>query len=105
MNPVLHWLKQSFANRPDSEHVQALIRFAVLAVVLVYLVVIVGARQTPPDGFVDVLGMVALAFTIGSALVAWIIVSPGVSACSPITGLSRLPWSAWASRWRGFTYC
>ena len=87
MNPVLHWLKQSFANRPDSEHVQALIRFAVLAVVLVYLVVIVGARQTPPDGFVDVLGMVALAFTIGSALVAWIIVSPGVSHTRRVLGM------------------
>ena len=30
-------LRQRFANRPDSEHGQALVRFAVLSVVLAYL--------------------------------------------------------------------
>lgn len=87
MNQAWERLKQSFANRPDSEHVQALIRFAVLGIVLAYLVAIVGRQDAPPEGFLDVLGMVALAFTIGSALIAWIIVQPGVSHVRRVLGM------------------
>ena len=71
-------LKQRFSQRPDSEHGQALVRIAVLTVVLVYLLL-----HGPGDGgaaqYRDVLAMVALGFVVGAGIVASIAVQPGVS--------------------------
>jgi two-component system sensor histidine kinase RpfC len=71
-------LKQRFSRRPDSEHGQALVRLAVLTVVLCYLLV-----HGPGDGgaaqYRDVLAMVALGFAVGLGIVAGIAVDPGVS--------------------------
>lgn len=71
-------LKHRFAQRPDSEHGQVLVRLAVLTVVLVYLLL-----HGPGDGgaaqYRDVLAMVALGFTVGVGIVAGILRRPGVS--------------------------
>ena len=71
-------LKQRFSQRPDSEHGQALVRLAVLTVVLVYLLL-----HGPGDGGVaeyrDVLAMVGIGFTIGVGIVVGIVRRPGVS--------------------------
>jgi two-component system sensor histidine kinase RpfC len=40
-------LRQRFASRPDSEHGQALVRLAVLSVVLLYLLVRGPDRHSP----------------------------------------------------------
>jgi two-component system sensor histidine kinase RpfC len=67
-----------FAQRPDSEHGQALVRLAVLTVVLVYLLL-----HGPGDGgaaqYRDVLAMVALGFAVGVGIVLGIAARPGVS--------------------------
>ena len=71
-------LKQRFSQRPDSEHGQALVRLAVLTVVLVYLLL-----HGPGDGGVaeyrEVLAMVGIGFTVGVGIVAGIVWRPGVS--------------------------
>jgi two-component system sensor histidine kinase RpfC len=71
-------LKQRFAQRPDSEHGQALVRLAVLTIVLVYLLL-----HGPGDGgaaqYRDVLAMVAMGFAVGVGIVAGILRRPGVS--------------------------
>lgn len=71
-------LKQRFSQRPDSEHGQALVRLAVLTVVLVYLLL-----HGPGDGGVaeyrDVLAMVGIGFTVGVGIVVGIVRRPGGS--------------------------
>ena len=71
-------LKQRFSQRPDSEHGQALVRLAVLTVVLVYLLL-----HGPGDGGVaeyrSVLAMVGIGFVVGVGIVLGIALRPGVS--------------------------
>jgi len=71
-------LRQRFSQRPDSEHGQALVRLAVLTVVLVYLLL-----HGPGDGGVaeyrDVLAMVGIGFAVGVGIVVGITQRPGVS--------------------------
>jgi two-component system sensor histidine kinase RpfC len=79
-------LKQRFSQRPDSEHGQAMVRLAVLTVVLVYLLL-----HGPGDGgmaqYRDVLAMVALGFVVGVGIVAGIAVKPGVSHLRRVIGM------------------
>jgi two-component system sensor histidine kinase RpfC len=72
-------LRQRFANRPDSEHGQALVRLAVLSVVLVYLLVRGPDPDSPFSEYRDVLLMVATGFAVGLAIVLAIVARPGVS--------------------------
>ena len=71
-------LRQQFSQRPDSEHGQALVRLAVLTVVLVYLLL-----HGPGDGgaaeYRDVLAMVGIGFTIGVGIAVGIVLRPGIS--------------------------
>jgi two-component system sensor histidine kinase RpfC len=72
-------LRQRFANRPDSEHGQALVRFAVLSVVLAYLLVRGPDPDSPYREYRDVLLMVATGFAVGLGIVLAIVARPGVS--------------------------
>ncbi|UHQ21141.1 ATP-binding protein [Lysobacter sp. KIS68-7] len=72
-------LRQRLSNRPDSEHGQALVRLAVLSVVLVYLLVRGPDPDEPFSQYRDVLFMVATGFAIGLGLVLGIVAKPGVS--------------------------
>lgn len=79
MDHFLDWLRSRFSQRSDSEHGQAMVRLAVLLVVLVYLTAS-GVRETMPASiYRDVLAMVATGFTIGAALLAWIAARPARS--------------------------
>ena len=76
--PSLQGLSRRFAQRPDSEHGQALVRLVVLTVVLAYLLV------RGPDGehdtqYRDVLAMVATGFVVGVGIVLGIVMRPGAS--------------------------
>ncbi|NUS59522.1 MAG: response regulator [Lysobacter sp.] len=79
-------LRQRFANRPDSEHGQALVRLAVLSVVLVYLL-LRGPGDEPWAEYRDVLLMVATGFAVGLGIVLSIMVRPGVSHPRRIIGM------------------
>lgn len=79
MNHPLAWLRSRLAQRTDSEHGQAMVRMAVLLVVLLYLV-LSGVRGSMPDAiYHDVLAMVATGFAIGAMLLGWIIALPARS--------------------------
>ena len=80
-------LRQRFASRPDSEHGQALVRLAVLSVVLLYLLVRGPDRHSPISEYRDVLLMVATGFAVGLGIVIGIIVRPGVSHPRRIIGM------------------
>jgi two-component system sensor histidine kinase RpfC len=72
-------LRQRLSNRPDSEHGQALVRLAVLSVVLLYLMVRGPDPDEPFSQYRDVLLMVATGFAVGLGLVLAIVHKPGVS--------------------------
>ena len=75
---VLAALRQRLANRPDSEHGQALVRLAVLSVVLAYLL-LRGPGSEPWAEYRDVLLMVGTGFAVGLGIVLSIVARPGVS--------------------------
>ena len=80
MSTLLASIRERFSNRPDSEHGQALVRIAVLSVVLLYLLLWpTRGDEAARNGYVLVLGMVALGFTIGTLLLGWILWKPGIS--------------------------
>ncbi|MGV8939995.1 MAG: ATP-binding protein [Lysobacter sp.] len=79
MTSVWTWLQQRLSRREDSEHSQALVRIALLALVLGFLLSHGPNGSMPPRAYGDVLGMVAAGFAIGVSLIAWIVVSPGPS--------------------------
>lgn len=69
--------RRRFAGRPDSEHGQALVRLAVLSVVLAYL--LLHGPQGSDAQYRVVMLMVATGFMVGIGLVVGIMVRPGVS--------------------------
>jgi two-component system sensor histidine kinase RpfC len=79
MVALLSSVRQRLAGRPDSEHGQALVRIAVLSVVLAYLLLHGPATGSSPEGYRDVLLMVATGFAVGLGLVLGILRRPGVS--------------------------
>ena len=79
MATLLSTVRQRLAGRPDSEHGQALVRIAVLSVVLVYLLLHGSEAGSNPADYRDVLLMVATGFAVGLGLVLSIIRQPGVS--------------------------
>ena len=87
MATLLSSLRQRFAGRPDSEHGQALVRLAVLSVVLVYLL-LHGSGSGDATQYRDVLLMVAAGFAVGLGLVVGIIERPGVSHLRRAIGMA-----------------
>ena len=73
------WLRQRLSRREDSEHQQALVRIALLALVLGFLLSHGPNGSMPARAYDDVLGMVGAGFAIGVSLIAWILASPGPS--------------------------
>ena len=90
MHAILARIHARFASRPDSEHGQALVRIAVLSVVLLYLLLsrAHGSNEANHQGYLLVLGMVAFGFTIGAMLLGWIFLRPGVSHLRRAIGMA-----------------
>lgn len=79
MNHSVSWLVERLSQRGDSEHGQAMIRIAVLSVVLAYLLAHGGVGAPDATAFPYVLALVFVGFLVGVVLIAWIIASPGKS--------------------------
>lgn len=77
---------QRLANRPDSEHSQALVRLGVIFVVLVYLLWADWTGLRPP-AYESVMLMVLVGFTLGLGLLAGILARPGVSHARRVIGM------------------
>jgi two-component system, sensor histidine kinase RpfC len=81
MRSFLALVHARLSQRPDSEHGQALVRIAVLSVVLLYLLLrpVHSSDFAVRTGYVLVLQMVAVGFSVGAFLIGWIVLRPGVS--------------------------
>jgi two-component system sensor histidine kinase RpfC len=75
----LQWLRSRFAQRPDSEHGQAIIRIVVLSVVLIYMLLRQAMGVDTDTGAKAVMAMVAIGFAVGTGLLVGIVAKPGVS--------------------------
>ncbi|QSX77551.1 ATP-binding protein [Agrilutibacter solisilvae] len=87
MTATWRWITQRLSNRPDTEHAQALIRIAVLAVVLAYLLILIYVENRPPVGYFQVLTLVALAFGIGAIIIGWLLADPAPSHVRRVVGM------------------
>ncbi len=77
---------RAFANRPDSEHGQALVRLAIAAVLLTYLAGLASGRDAGPE--LRLSAFVLLAETVlGLGIVLAIVLRPGVSHARRVIGM------------------
>lgn len=83
---LLTWLTSRLSRRPDSEHGQALIRLALLLVVLMFLLWI-DWRGSRPPAYEQVMAMVVVGFSVGAALVGWLLLVPVTSHPRRIIGM------------------
>ena len=87
MNTYTSWLQSRLANRPDSEHGQALLRLIIFSGVMVYMLLgsyFGGLAKNVSD---TALGMSSVGVTVGLALFCWILWSPGKSNARRIIGM------------------
>ncbi|RYG13746.1 MAG: response regulator [Burkholderiales bacterium] len=87
MNNMSSWLQSRLANRPDSEHGQALLRLIIFSGVMVYM--LLGAYFGGLDKAVSntALAMSSVGVTVGLGLFCWILWSPGKSNARRIIGM------------------
>ena len=88
MASLLARIESRLSNRPDSEHGQALVRMAILSVVLAFLL-LRPMFETEPLGrsYPIVLWLVLIGFVVGACLIGAILVKPGVSHARRVVGM------------------
>src|SRR5690606_15192620 len=87
MTRSLSWMKERLSRRGDSEHGQALIRIAVLLVVLAYLLVRGAGGTLDVAAYSDVLGLVFTGLVVGVALLGWMLGDPRKSHARRCIGM------------------
>lgn len=87
IHTALAGIRKSYANRPDSEHAQALTRIAVLAVVLAYLCGVGTIAGFHDPAIRSVLLLVAVESLVGAGILVAIARNPGVSRRRRVVGM------------------
>ena len=73
--------------RPDSEHGQASVRVAMLAVVLAYLLIVVAGRPEVAVPLRISLQFLAVEFVVAFGILGWIVYQPGMSLSRRVLGM------------------
>ncbi len=73
------WLKSRLANRPDSEHAQALVRIALILVILVYVLLPSSRADLSPGQYRDVLAIVLTGLLLSLGIFSALLARPGRS--------------------------
>lgn len=81
------WLRQRLSLRPDSEHGQAAVRVAMLALVLAYLLIVVAGRPEVAVPLRISLQFLAVEFVVAFGILGWIVHQPGVSPARRVLGM------------------
>ena len=81
------WLRHRMSLRPDSEHGQAAVRVAMLAVVLAYLLIVVAGRPEVAVPLRISLQFLAVEFVVAFGILGWIVYQPGVSPSRRVLGM------------------
>lgn len=87
MFPTLQWVRSRLANRPDTEHGQALVRLAMLALVGAYLQIVVSGRpEVARELWLSQL-LLGFEMLVGLVILAWLLARPGVSYPRRVLGM------------------
>ncbi len=79
MSGLIHYFRKQFANRPDSEHEQAIVRLVIAALILAYLFSLqMLSDEKSSDGNFSIL-VILLESVVGLFLLSSIALQPGVS--------------------------
>ena len=84
---AIAWLRQRMSVRPDSEHGQASVRVAMLAVVLAYLLIVVAGRPEVAVPLRISLQFLAVEFVVAFGILGWIVYQPGMSLSRRVLGM------------------
>ncbi|MEJ2788113.1 MULTISPECIES: ATP-binding protein [unclassified Pseudoxanthomonas] len=79
MSNVLAWIKSRLAHRGDSEHGQALIRIALISIILTYALLPSSRTALPADEYTIVLTIITSGLVNSLGIFAWLLVQPGKS--------------------------
>ena len=79
MNNLSAWVKNRLANRPDSEHGQALVRIGLISLILAYALLPSSRAALAPGEYAVVLAIVLSGLANGLGIFAWLLVRPGKS--------------------------
>jgi len=87
MKTVWPWLKSRLSNRPDSEHGQALVRLALISLILFYTLLPSSRAVVAPAEYAVALVIILSGFINGIALIGWLLVDPGKSHARRMLGI------------------
>ena len=87
MPPVVPWIRARLANRPDTEHGQALVRMAMLVLITAYLQLVVSGRPEVAQELRLSQILMAVEFGIGLVILGWLLARPGVSYPRRVLGM------------------
>lgn len=87
MFAALHWARQRLANRPDTEHGQALVRLAMLVLVVAYLQLVVSGRPEVAQALRLSQQLLAVEFGVCFVILGWLLARPGVSYPRRVLGM------------------
>ncbi|MEJ1095307.1 MULTISPECIES: response regulator [unclassified Pseudoxanthomonas] len=79
MNNLSAWVKNRLANRPDSEHGQALVRIGLISLILAYALLPSSRAALAPGEYAVVLAIVLSGLANGLGIFAWLLARPGKS--------------------------
>jgi two-component system, sensor histidine kinase RpfC len=84
---LIERMPQSFRNRPDSEHAQALVRLVIALIILIYLAGLASGRRSSEPGDDAALFVILAESLLGIGIVASIAMNPGVSHLRRVIGM------------------
>ena len=87
MVTALQWARQRLANRPDTEHGQALVRLTMLVLVVVYLQLVVSGRADVAQELRLSQQLLAVEFAVCFLILGWLLARPGVSYPRRVLGM------------------
>ncbi|HZF97162.1 MAG TPA: ATP-binding protein [Pseudoxanthomonas sp.] len=87
MTRLSTWLHSRLANRPDSEHGQALVRMALISLILVYTLLPFSREALNPGAYTLVLTIVLSGFVNGLVVLGWLLADPGRSHVRRVVGM------------------
>ena len=87
MKRMIDWAVSRLSNRQDSEHGQALVRIAVISVILVYALLAKSGTSMPSETYSHLVSIILAGLVIGTGLIASLLVSPGRSDLRRVIGM------------------
>lgn len=87
MKQMIDWTRSRLSNRQDSEHGQALVRIAVISVILVYVLLAKSGSSMPSEIYSRLVSIILAGLVIGTGLIASLLVSPGRSDLRRVIGM------------------